>query len=79
MSDPKAKSPERESLEALLRIPLPDGMVEDAAGLARTTTAVARAVAAGLPLAARDPTDFLAVLESLGPETQDGAKDGGRG
>ncbi len=69
----------RESLEALLRIPLPEAMVEDAVGLARTTTAIARAAAAGLPLAARDPIDFLAVLESLGPEPQDSAKDGGRG
>ena len=71
MSDPKPKTPERESLEALLRIPLPEGMVADAAGLARTAAAAARAAAAGLPLAARDPTGFLAVLESLGPKTQD--------
>jgi len=76
MTEAKPKMPERESLEALLRIPLPDEMVEDAAGLARTTAAVARAAAAPLPLAARDPTDFLVVLESLGP---DATKDDTRG
>ena len=72
MTEAKPKTPERESLEALLRIPLPDEMVEDATGLARTTAAVARAAAASLPLDARDPTGFLAVLESLGPDAPKG-------
>jgi hypothetical protein len=72
MSDPEAKSPEHESLEALLRIPLPEAMVEDATALARTAAAAARQAAARLPLDARDPTGFLEVLESLGPETGDG-------
>lgn len=76
MADPKLKTPAHESLEALLRIPLPAGMVEDAAGLARTTAAAAGAAAAGLPFDARDPAGFIAVLESLGP---DPAKDAPRG
>ena len=68
MAKPKAKTPEHESLEALLRIPLAAGMVEDAAGLARAATAAAGAAAAGISLDAREPTGFLAVLESLAPE-----------
>lgn len=67
MADPEAKSPERESLEALLRILLPEAMVADAAELARTAAQAARKAAARLPFDARDPTGFLDVLESLGP------------
>ncbi len=68
MADPEAKTPEHASLETLLRIPLPAAMVEDAAALARTAAAAARKAAAGLPFDARDPTGFLEVLESLGPD-----------
>ncbi|MEK7244981.1 MAG: hypothetical protein AAB223_03065 [Pseudomonadota bacterium] len=68
MSDSQLKPPEHAALEALLRIPLPGGMVEDAGTLVRAATPAARAAAAGMPLDARDPTDFLAVLESLGLE-----------
>ena len=68
MTDTKSKSPERVSIEALLGRPLPDGMVEDAAGLARAAQAAAQTAGAGLPFDARDPTGFTAVLESLGPD-----------
>ena len=68
MAEPKAKTPEHQSLETLLRIPLQAGMVEDAAGLARNAAAAAEAAARGLSLDQRDPAGFLAVLESLGLE-----------
>jgi hypothetical protein len=68
MADPKLKTPAHEALEALLRIPLPEAMVDDASTLVRAATLAARAAAADLPLDARDPADFLAVLESLAPD-----------
>ncbi len=77
MADPQSKSPERAALEALLRIPLPEAMVADAGSLVHAATAAARAQAADLPLDARDPSGFLAVLESLAPEG--GAEDNKRG
>jgi hypothetical protein len=58
---------DRASLESLLRIPLSEAMVAEAAGLARAVAEAARRAAAPLPHEARDPTGFLETLEALGP------------
>ena len=59
---------ERARLESILRIPLSEAMVAEAAGLARAVSDAARKAAAALPADARDPTGFLATLESLAPK-----------
>lgn len=59
---------ERARLESLLRIPLSDSMIAEAAGLAHSVAETARRAAAALPHDARDPTGFLATLESLAPK-----------
>jgi hypothetical protein len=59
---------DRARLESLLRIPLSETMVDEAAGLARSVAEAARRAAAPLPAEARDPTGFRETLESLAPE-----------
>lgn len=67
MTRPDAPDSARATLEKLLGMPLAEGFVEEAAGLARAVADTARQAAAALPPEARDPTGFLDVLESLGP------------
>jgi len=61
---------DRARLESVLRIPLSETMVDEAAGLARSVAEAAHKAAAPLSHEARDPTGFLDMLESLGRPEQ---------
>ncbi|MBM3564537.1 MAG: hypothetical protein FJX42_00285 [Alphaproteobacteria bacterium] len=62
----------RERIETALGIRLPDAMIEDAGRLAASAAKTARTAAANLPESARDPDEFLVVLESLAGDQSGG-------